>query len=159
MECSCFASLCGRMWDPYGTVYRYRFRRLSPFVRGNQQRSVERACWGPHVCGRLSHLRFSIQDFSTTVDSTVGQPVFPILVDIFGDSGSISLMTLVTVCVWHAGLFSLTSHSRMMFGFARDGGLPHFFTRFDDRFCAPIRTICLAAFLAFFSPSPLSASR
>lgn len=102
----------------------------------------------------LISLLFSIQDFSTTVSSSVGQPVVQILVDIFGNSGAIALMTLVIVCVWHAGLFSLTSNSRMMFGFARDGGLPHFFTKVDDRFCAPIRTICLAAFLAFLLAIP-----
>lgn len=99
-------------------------------------------------------LLFSIQDFATTVDSTVGQPVVQILIDIFGDKGAIALMTLVICCVWHAGLFSLTSNSRMMFGFARDGGLPHFFTKVDDKFHAPIRTICLAAFLAFLLAIP-----
>jgi amino acid transporter len=65
-------------------------------------------------------LLFSIQDFDTTVASDVGQPVTQILIDVFGDKGAIALMTLVIVCVWHAGLFSMTSNSRMMFGFARD---------------------------------------
>lgn len=94
-------------------------------------------------------LLFSIQDFQGTVKSTVGQPVLQILIDIFGDKGAIALMTLIIVCVWHAGLFSLTSNSRMMFGFARDGGLPHFFANVEKKFQAPIRTIWLAAFLAF----------
>ena len=94
-------------------------------------------------------LLFSIQDFQGTVDSSVGQPVLQILIDIFGNKGAIALMTLIIVCVWHAGLFSLTSNSRMMFGFARDGGLPHFFANVEKKFQAPIRTIWLAAFLAF----------
>lgn len=37
----------------------------------------------------------------------------------------------------------------MMFAFARDGGIPHFFHKVDDKFRSPIRTVWLAAFLAF----------
>jgi len=50
--------------------------------------------------------------------------------------------------VYHAGLFSLTSNSRMMFGFARDRGLPPLFRRVDSS-GTPVYTIWLAAFLAF----------
>lgn len=67
-------------------------------------------------------LLFSIQDFDKTVDSGIGQPVIQILIDIFGNQGAIALMTLVIVCVWHCGLFSITSNSRMMYGFSRDRG-------------------------------------
>lgn len=97
----------------------------------------------------LISLLFSIQDFQRTVDSTVGQPVVQILIDVFGPNGAIALMTLVILCVWHAGLFSMTSNSRMMFGFSRDGGLPHLFTTISKKFESPIRTIWLAAFLSF----------
>lgn len=99
-------------------------------------------------------LLFSIQDFAGTVTSTVEQPVLQILIDIFGDDGAIILMTLVIICVWHCGLFSMTSNSRMMFGFSRDGGLPKFFNHVDHRFHSPIRTIWLAAFLAFLLAIP-----
>lgn len=43
----------------------------------------------------------------------------------------------------------MTSNSRMMFAFARDGGIPHFFHKVDDKFKSPIRTVWLAAFLSF----------
>jgi amino acid transporter len=66
---------------------------------------------------------FSIQDFNNTVNSAYGQPVLQIFVDCFGPDGAIALFTLIIVCVWHCGLFSLTSNSRMMFGFSRDRGL------------------------------------
>ena len=99
-------------------------------------------------------LLFSIQDFANTVGSPVGQPVTQILIDIFGPKGAIALMTLIICCVWHAGLFSLTSNSRMMFAFARDRGLPPFFDHVDPKFGAPIRTVCLAAFLAFLLAIP-----
>lgn len=111
-------------------------------------------------------LLFSIQNFETTVDSDVGQPVVQILIDIFGNDGAIVLMVLVMVCVWHCGLFSMTSNSRMMYGFSRDRGkplhsllsssviknapgLPSFFNKVDARFKSPIRTIWLAATLSF----------
>lgn len=70
----------------------------------------------------LVSLLFSIQQFDATVHSKVGQPVVQILIDIFGDSGAIALMVLVMVCVWHCGLFSMTSNSRMMYAFSRDRG-------------------------------------
>jgi len=102
----------------------------------------------------LVSLLFSIQNFATTVNSNVGQPVLQILIDIFGDSGAIALMTLVMVCIWHCGLFSMTSNSRMMFAFSRDGGLPRFFNQVDKRYKSPIRTVWLAATLSFLLAIP-----
>ncbi|KAF2740321.1 amino acid transporter [Polyplosphaeria fusca] len=102
----------------------------------------------------LLALLFSIQDFDRTVNSDYGQPVLQIFVDIFGVDGAIVLMTLIIICVWHCGLFSMTSNSRMMFGFSRDRGLPRIFHRVDKRFKSPINTIWLAAFLAFLLAIP-----
>ncbi|KAF7915716.1 uncharacterized protein EAE97_012174 [Botrytis byssoidea] len=92
---------------------------------------------------------FSIQDFDNTIGSDYGQPVIQIFVDIFGTNGAVVLICLIMICVWHCGLFSMTSNSRMMFAFARDGGIPEFFHKVDDRFQSPIRTVWLAATLAF----------
>lgn len=93
---------------------------------------------------------FSIQgDLADTISSSYGQPVLQILVDIFGPDGAVVLMTLIMLCVYHCGLFSMTSNSRMMFAFARDHALPPFFAHVDKRFKSPIRTIWLAAFLSF----------
>lgn len=69
---------------------------------------------------------FSIQDFDATLSSTYGNPVLQIFVDVLGETGAIVLFCLIIICVWHCGLFSMTSNSRMMFGFARDGGIPGF---------------------------------
>lgn len=77
---------------------------------------------------------FSIQDFDNTVTSSVGQPVLQIFIDIFGDDGAVVLMCLVMICVWHCGLFSMTSNSRMMFAFARDGGIVRSITSFSKNF-------------------------
>jgi amino acid transporter len=99
-------------------------------------------------------LLFSIQDFQATLDSEYGQPVVQIYVDVFGRSGAVVAMTLVIICVWHCGLFSMTSNSRMMFAFSRDGALPKFFDHVDKRFHSPIRTIWLAATLSFILALP-----
>jgi amino acid transporter len=66
---------------------------------------------------------FSIQNFQNTIGSAYGQPVLQIFVDVFGENGAVVLMCLIMVCVWHCGLFSMTSNSRMMFAFSRDGGI------------------------------------
>lgn len=101
----------------------------------------------------LSYL-FSIQNFETTLDSEYEQPILQILVDVFGKDSAIVLMTLVIICVWHCGLFSLTSNSRMMFSFARDGGIPKIFAHVDKRWQSPIRTIWLAVLGAFLLAVP-----
>lgn len=99
-------------------------------------------------------LLFSIQDFAATVGTSYGYPVVQIFVDVFGPKGAMAAMSLVIICVWHCGLFSLTSNSRMMFAFSRDGALPAFFDAVDAKHHAPIRTICLAALLAFILSLP-----
>ncbi|KAI1294353.1 amino acid/polyamine transporter I [Xylaria venustula] len=97
---------------------------------------------------------FSIQDFTGTLNSTYSQPVLQILIDVFGEDGALALFTLIMVCVWHCGLFSMTSNSRMMFAFARDGGIHPFFHQVDARFKSPIRAVWLAATLSFILALP-----
>jgi amino acid transporter len=99
-------------------------------------------------------LLFSIQNLDTTIASKYTQPVLSIFVDVFGENGAIAAMTLVMVCVWHCGLFSLTSNSRMMFAFSRDRALPHFFDYVSPKRKSPTRTIVLAATLAFILALP-----
>lgn len=93
---------------------------------------------------------FSIQNFDKLVNNPqFDQPVMEILIEIFGENGALVLMTLILVCVWHCGLFCITSNSRMMFAFARDGGIPQYFNSVNERFQVPIKTVWLAAFLSF----------
>lgn len=48
----------------------------------------------------------------------------------------------------------MTSNSRMMFAFARDGGIPSVFHKVDDRFRSPVRAVWLAATLSFILALP-----
>ncbi|CCC13422.1 unnamed protein product [Sordaria macrospora k-hell] len=93
-------------------------------------------------------------DFERVLDSRYGQPVLQIFVDVAGEDGALVLFSLIMVCVWHCGLFSMTSNSRMMFAFARDRGIPTFFHQVDARFKSPIRAVWLAAFLSFILALP-----
>ncbi|KAI0390559.1 amino acid/polyamine transporter I [Xylariaceae sp. FL0594] len=97
---------------------------------------------------------FSIQDFQATLNTPYEQPVLQILVDVFGEDGALALFSLIIVCVWHCGLFSMTSNSRMMFAFARDGGIHPFFHQVDTRFKSPVRAVWLAALLSFILALP-----
>ncbi|KAI0537301.1 amino acid/polyamine transporter I [Xylaria digitata] len=97
---------------------------------------------------------FSIQDFEATLSSVYSQPVLQILIDVFGEDGALVLFSLIIICVWHCGLFSMTSNSRMMFAFARDGGIHPFFHQVDARFKSPIRAVWLAATLSFILALP-----
>ncbi|POV99226.1 hypothetical protein PSHT_13625 [Puccinia striiformis] len=103
--------------------------------------------------GILLAFLFSMQDFEGTLNAP--QPVFKILVDVFGGVGAQVAMSLIILCVWHCGLFSVTSNSRMMYAFARDGGLPpKIFGLVDRRFDCPINTVWLSVVLAFLLALP-----
>ncbi|KAK0629458.1 amino acid/polyamine transporter I [Bombardia bombarda] len=97
---------------------------------------------------------FSIQDLEATLNSAYKQPVLQIFVDIAGEDGALVMFSLIMICIWHCGLFSMTSNSRMMFAFARDGGIHPFFHKVDERFRSPIRAVWLAAILSFILALP-----
>jgi amino acid transporter len=69
-----------------------------------------------------------------------------------GDQAGRFAMGLVIVAMWFAGLSSVTSASRMLYAFARDGGLPgaDVLRRVDDRTRTPLYAIavCVLAPLA-----------
>ncbi|KAF9267048.1 APC amino acid permease [Marasmius fiardii PR-910] len=104
----------------------------------------------------LLGLLFSIQDLDRTLNSETGQPVAQIFLDTVGENGAIVLMVIVVGAMFMCGTFSVTSNSRMMYAFARDGGLPgsKFFAHVDDRWRSPIRTVWLACTLSFILGLP-----
>ncbi|GAA5897682.1 hypothetical protein JCM6882_000067 [Rhodosporidiobolus microsporus] len=102
----------------------------------------------------LVSLLFSIQDFNAALNSDVGQPVLQIFVDVFGEKGATGAFSLIIICVTLCGTFSITSNSRMMFAFSRDGALPCFFDHVEKRTATPVRTVWLAVLLAFILALP-----
>ncbi|KAI0084518.1 APC amino acid permease [Irpex rosettiformis] len=96
-------------------------------------------------------LLFSIQDLDGTVNSATGEPVAQIFLDTVGQKGAIVLMVIVIGAMFFCGTFSVTSNSRMMYAFARDGGIPghKFFHKVDAKRKSPVRTVWLACLLSF----------
>ncbi|KAL1760636.1 amino acid/polyamine transporter I [Schizophyllum commune] len=72
----------------------------------------------------LLGLLFSIQDYDAVANTSTGQPVAQILLDAVGTDGAIVLMVIIIGCMYFCGTFSITSNSRMMYAFSRDGGIP-----------------------------------
>ncbi|CAL1698552.1 unnamed protein product [Somion occarium] len=101
-------------------------------------------------------LLFSIQDLDHTVASPTGQPVAQIILDTVGEKGAIVLMVIVIGAMFFCGTFSVTSNSRMMYAFARDGGIPghKFFHKVDMKRKSPVRTVWLACTLSFLLALP-----
>ncbi|KAF8334150.1 APC amino acid permease [Cantharellus anzutake] len=99
----------------------------------------------------LLGLLFSIQNYDTTLASSTGQPIAQIFIDTVGKDGAIVLMVIIIVSMYLCGLFSVTSNSRMMYAFSRDGALPGstFWHNVDRRTHSPIRTVWLAITLSF----------
>ncbi|KAH7906726.1 amino acid/polyamine transporter I [Hygrophoropsis aurantiaca] len=101
-------------------------------------------------------LLFSIQDLNATLASPTGEPVAQIFLDTVGERGAIVLMVIVIGAMFFCGTFSITSNSRMMFAFARDGGIPghSFFKVVDTKRASPVRTVWLACTLSFLLALP-----
>ncbi|EMD35719.1 hypothetical protein CERSUDRAFT_115678 [Gelatoporia subvermispora B] len=104
----------------------------------------------------LLGLLFSIQDLDNTIASPTGEPVAQIFLDTVGEKGAIVLMVIVIGSMFFCGTFSITSNSRMMYAFARDGGIPghKFFHKVDPKRKSPIRTVWLACTLSFILGLP-----
>ncbi|PPQ63649.1 hypothetical protein CVT24_004423 [Panaeolus cyanescens] len=101
-------------------------------------------------------LLFSIQDLEGTLSSHTEQPVTQIFLDTVGEKGAIVLMVIVIGAMYFCGTFSITSNSRMMYAFARDGGIPgsKFFAQVSPQWKSPIRTVWLACTLSFILGLP-----
>ncbi|KAH9019519.1 amino acid permease-domain-containing protein [Lactarius pseudohatsudake] len=91
-------------------------------------------------------LLFSIQDYASTVASSTGQPVTQIFLDTVGQNGAIVLMVIIIGAMFFCGTFSVTSNSRMMYAFSRDGAIPasSFFHKVDQLWLACTLSFLLA---------------
>ncbi|PPR02682.1 hypothetical protein CVT24_002104 [Panaeolus cyanescens] len=84
----------------------------------------------------------STQDLEGTLSSHTEQPVTQIFLDTVGEKGAIVLMVIVIGAMYFCGTFSITSNSRMMYAFPRDGVIPgsKFFAQVNPQWKSPIRT-------------------
>lgn len=65
-------------------------------------------------------LLVGIKDYEATVETSTGFPVTQILLDNFGRSWTLVLISLLMVACWFCGLITVTATSRLMYAFSRD---------------------------------------
>ncbi|KAG0050279.1 hypothetical protein BGZ83_004931 [Gryganskiella cystojenkinii] len=90
-------------------------------------------------------LSFGIQDYDATLKSPIGAGP-QIFIDCAGKVGGSILIAIVIVAGFLCGVVTITANSRMLYAFARDGGLPysHVWTVLDKRTQMPIRLVWLS---------------
>ena len=100
----------------------------------------------------LALVTLSIKDLSAAASAT--NPFVAILETALGSFAGRACLWLVTIAMLFCGLACVTSTSRMIFAFARDGGLPGSQTlRKVDGHGAPVAAIWLSAGLALALPA------
>ncbi|KAF9159910.1 hypothetical protein DFQ26_006068 [Actinomortierella ambigua] len=96
------------------------------------------------LCLALS-MTFGIQDYAATIGSQYGAAP-QIFLDCAGKVGGTILLTIIVTAGFLCGIATVASNSRMMYAFARDGGLPFSatWTVLDQRTCMPLRLVWLS---------------
>jgi amino acid transporter len=74
----------------------------------------------------LSALLFSMDSVDDTLQSPIGQPIFQIIINVFGIDAGIVLICGIMFLIWLCGTFAVTASSRLVFAFSRDYGLVSF---------------------------------
>ena len=100
----------------------------------------------------LAFVTLAIQNLDKS--AAAANPFIDILKTALGErSGNIVLAT-VTLAMWFCGLSCVTSTSRMIFAFSRDGGLPgsRLWGAISERFRTPSAAVWLASVAAFLLP-------
>ena len=97
----------------------------------------------------LLALTLAIPDLAKTAASA--NPVLDIVKNALGSSGGLLLFTGFVVAQAFCGLSSITSNSRMLFAFSRDGALPgsKWLHVVSKKYRTPARAIWVAAIVAF----------
>jgi len=97
----------------------------------------------------LIALTVAIPDLAKTAASS--NPVLDIVTSALGTTGGLILFFGFVVAQWFCGLSSITSNSRMLFAFSRDGALPgsSWLHVVSKTFRTPARCIWVAAIIAF----------
>lgn len=93
----------------------------------------------------------AIPDLQATASGAVDNPFIAVLTTALGERLGNALVIVVMGAMWFCGLSSITSNSRMLFAFARDGGLPwsRQLAKVSERFKTPHVAVWVSAAMAF----------
>lgn len=109
-------------------------------------RGIVRSVWVSAVAGfvLLGGVTFTIQNYGVEAGASV--PVEQILLDALGTTLTLVLMGVIIVAQYFCGLASVTSNSRMLFAFSRDGAVPlaGVWHKVSPRTQTPVNTVWLA---------------
>lgn len=117
-----------------------------------------KAAWGVYLSVLISAVFGYIMLFAIT--STIGDaqqvagatnPFIYVVEQSLGGIGGRATLWMVTIAMWFCGLSSVTSNSRMIFAFARDGGMPKsdIWSKISKSFRTPAPAIWLSVIVAF----------
>lgn len=97
----------------------------------------------------LLAVTLAIGDLQKTAEAS--NPFIAILTGALGERLGTVLVWIVMGAMWFCGLSSITSNSRMLFAFARDGGLPgsQYVAKVSERFRSPHVAVWVSAVAAF----------
>ena len=97
----------------------------------------------------LAAVTLAIGDLPAT--AAAPNPFIFVLQSALGERLGNALLWIVMGAMWFCGLSSITSNSRMLFAFARDGGLPRssFIARVSSRFRSPHVAVWVSTVSAF----------
>jgi amino acid permease (GABA permease) len=95
----------------------------------------------------LLGVTFAIQDYNKELATASGVPPAQIFIDSIGWRGGLFLLLIVIGAQFFCGMSSVTSNSRMIYAFSRDGALPGsaFWHKVNKRTRTPTNSIWLAA--------------
>ncbi|KAG6861937.1 hypothetical protein C0995_009887 [Termitomyces sp. Mi166 len=124
--------------------------------------------WGTIMCVAINvALAFSMgHDLEGIIDSPIGQPMATILFNSFGVRGTLAVWAWIIIVQFEMGVSMLTTASRQIFAFSRDGALPlsGFLYNINSRTHAPILAVWFVAttssilgLLAFAGPTAINA--
>lgn len=119
--------------------------------RRNAPRGIMTAVIASGVAGyaMLLAVTLAITDLGAAVQKD--NPFIHVIVTALGDRRGGALLWLCMGAMWFCGLSSVTSNSRMLFAFARDGGTPgsRHLAKVSPRFQSPHVAVWVSALMAF----------
>ena len=100
----------------------------------------------------LLFVTLAIKDLGATAGAA--NPFIYIVEQALGGTFGRVVLWIVTLAMWFCGLSCVTSTSRMIFAFARDGGMPfsRLLAKVSRRYRTPAASVWLAALLSFLLP-------